>query len=270
LVFTAGLLHAADGRLTFDVASVKPASPTQPGGRMVIGMTGRRGGPGTGDPGRVHYAAISMRFILSEAFGGKNVRIVAPGWQDDAWFQIDATMPPATTEEQFRVMMQNLLADRFQLKFHRETKDVAAYTLVVAKGGPKMKESVDLPPADNSAPRLQMGADGYAVAPQRAGAFVQNMDDRVRVTYQQTTMQSLANGLAGYAGGPVADATGLAGKYDFILTFAKPSAAPSTDAGAAPDIFSAVQSQLGLRLEQKKGTVEQVVVDHLEKTAAEN
>jgi uncharacterized protein (TIGR03435 family) len=90
---------------TFEVASVKPASPERGGGRIVVGMTGREGGPDTGDPTRVRYAVIDMHFLISEAYGERDLKIVGPGWMDDEFYQLDATMPSGTTLEQFRGML---------------------------------------------------------------------------------------------------------------------------------------------------------------------
>jgi uncharacterized protein (TIGR03435 family) len=246
---------AAAAHRTFEVVSVKPASPNRPGGRIVVGMTGREGGPGTGDPTRVRYQVISLRFVLFEAYGNPNeLRINGPGFLDDDWFQIDATLPPGATEPQFHQMMQSLLADRFHLAFHRESKDVPAYNLVVAKGGVKMKPAPPLPagqePARN---RVQMGSD------------------RALLTMQQTTMERLANLLAGQLGGPVTDATELPGKYDFTLNFSKAGAAPvgAADAEPLPDLFTAL-AQLGLKLEPRKGSIEIFVIDHIDRTPTGN
>ena len=95
------------------------------------------GGPGSNDPGRIHYPYMSLKNILMNAYDVKNFQIVGPGWLDTERFDITATMPPATTKEQFRVMLQNLLAERFKMTVHRETKELPMYSLVVAKGGRK-------------------------------------------------------------------------------------------------------------------------------------
>ena len=218
-------------------------------------MTGREGGPGTGDPGRVRYAVISLRFVVTEAFGEKGLRIVAPGWVDDDWFQIDATMPPATTEPQFRTMMQTLLAERFKLQYHRESKETAGFALVVGKGGPKFRKSAEAEPGE--APIRQRLITGT---------------DRVEMNLHQTTMERLADILAGQIGNPVTDATGLTGKYDFRLNFSKEGAGPARGTGAepVPDVFTAVQSELGLKLEPKKASIPVLVIDHIERTPTEN
>jgi uncharacterized protein (TIGR03435 family) len=288
VVLSGGLAYGQ----TFDVASVKPVSQTRPDGRIIIGMAPPTGGPGTKDPGRVHYPAISLKFLLFHAYPVKVQQLVAPDWLDTAFFEIEATMPPETTKDQFQTMLQNLLADRFRLKIHRETRELPAYSLMVARNGPKLKEAVETPAQNDgttrpSPQRPQIGADGYMIAPRRPGLFVQTMRDRTRLTFQQATVESLAGSLETQLAAPVTDATGLTRKYDFILTFssegiAVPGFAPPPPPGGAapgtaapetetpPDVFTALQSQLGLKLEQKKAPVEVIVIDHIEKTPTAN
>jgi uncharacterized protein (TIGR03435 family) len=120
--------------LTFDVASVKPLSPPPAGSGR--GGGGGPTGPGTADPGRIHYAAIRLKDLVINAYNVKEFQIVGPGWLDKTdettRFTVDATMAPETTKEQLRVMLQYLLAERFGLTIHRETRDVPKYSLTVA------------------------------------------------------------------------------------------------------------------------------------------
>jgi uncharacterized protein (TIGR03435 family) len=281
--------------LTFDVASVKPA--TVPDGVSVVGerMTTRKGsgitvprnsgGPGTDDPGRIHYPLISLKALLVRAWDSY-FEIVGPGWLDTQIVQVDATMPPDTTKAQFQEMLRNLITDRFQLKHHTETKQITGYALVVTKNGLKMKESADqnggLPGPFSRA--TQKGPDGFLILPPRAGPWCMSqttLGDRSRVVCQQQTMQQLAQELGRMLNSTVTDATGLTAKYDYTVTFAgatEPGGAiasslPASQPDAAeplPDIFSALQSQLGLKLEQKNVPVEVFVVDHMEKTPTGN
>jgi len=304
-MFTACLAYGqtADKALTFDAASVKPATPPTPDGRGMIMMQGPSGGPGTKDPGRIRYPNMSMKNILMNAYDMKAFQIVGPGWLDTERFDITATMPPETTKEQFRAMLRNLLAERFKMTVHRETKELPMYSLVVARNGPKMQESADVPaPKDDgdtpppppplpSQPKI--GPDGFPILPQlagRGGIFNIMMNGRARLIGQQQTMQDLATRLTGLLSRPVTDATGLKAKYDFTLTYApegmngpmgpmpppppggaggSPSAS-MPEAEPLPDIFGAVQAQLGLKLEPKKGPVEMIVVDHIDKTPTAN
>src|SRR5450432_1081407 len=110
-----------DKLLTFDAASVKPAAPPVADGRGRIMMMGPSGGPGTKDPGRIRYPFMSLKNLLMNAYDVKSFQIVGPAWLDTERFDITAVMPPETTKEQFRVMLQNLLSERFKLTVHRET-----------------------------------------------------------------------------------------------------------------------------------------------------
>jgi uncharacterized protein (TIGR03435 family) len=210
-------------------------------------------------------------------------------------------------------MLQNLLAERFKMTVHREKKEAQVYELTVAKGGPKMTESVeDLaakdapdspppgPPPGGRDPN-PMGADGFPVMPKaRPGRPMMFMGrGRARMQATAESMEELAKMLGNQVGKPVTDATGLTGKYDFTLTWdgardifgfggGLPMPPPPPGGGAAsgsggttplagasdtetqPTIFGAVQSQLGLKLEQKKGQVDAIVVDHAEKVPTEN
>jgi uncharacterized protein (TIGR03435 family) len=301
---------------TFDAASVKPATPPVPDGRGRIMMMGPTGGPGTKDPGRIRYPYMSLKNLLMNAYDVKGFQIAGPAWLDTERFDITAVMPPETTKEQFRVMLQNLLSERFKLTIHRETKELPMYSLVVARNGPKLKESAEVPaPKDDGDPanlppppplpsQPKIGPDGFPILPipggGRAGLFFIMMPGRTRLIGQQQTMQDLANRLTTQLNRPVTDATALKAKYDFTLTFASegmnmgmpmpigmvqvppPSPPPPPPGGGGgpaanlpegetpPDLFAAIQAQLGLKLEAKKGPVELIVIDHVEKTPTEN
>jgi uncharacterized protein (TIGR03435 family) len=318
LLFSLALAYGQTGAKspTFDVASVKVAAPPTPDGRGMIRIGGPSGGPGTSDPGRVHYPYMTLKNLMTTAYEVKNFQVTGPAWLDTERFEISATMPPDTTKEQFHLMLQNLLAERFKLTLHRETKELPMYSLVVTKNGPKMKESAAAPPpkeGDQPGPaplpeRPTMGADGFPVIPLggRAGIFNIMMNGRARMIAQQQTMKDLADRLTGQVNRPVKDETGLAAKYDFTITYepdmggrgpmpgmpgpaggamiavAPPGggagggggggvggAVPASD-DPLPNLFAAIQSQLGLKLESKKGPVELIVIDHVEKTPTEN
>jgi uncharacterized protein (TIGR03435 family) len=309
LVALAGCLgygQTVDKSLTFDASSVKPAAPLVPDGRGRIMLMGPSGGPGTRDPGRIRYPFMSLRQLLVNAYDVKLFQLVGPMWLDSERFDITATMPPETTKEQFRVMLQNLMIERFKLAVHRETKEMQEFALSLAKGGPKMQESApEEPKQDQSempttAPdRPKIGPDGFPELPPgvagRGGLFNIMMPGRARIFGRRATMQELVARLTNELSKPVANETGLTKKYDFTLTFSReglpsigmampappPPPPPGGEAGnpdnvfrpegeAPPDLFHAVQSQLGLRLESKKGPVELIVIDHIEKTPTEN
>ena len=307
IVFTCCCLaqgQSAEKPLTFEAASVKPATPPVPDAQGRIFSAGPTGGPGTTDPGRIHYPNMSLKNLLMSAYDMKSFQIVGPAWLDTERFEINATLPANTTKEQFRGMLQNLLVERFKLAIHRASKELPMYSLEVAKGGPKIKESAETAappdaysglPAPPWAPK--MGADGFPILPQlagRPGIFNLMMPGRARMVAQLQTMQDLAARLSSQLNRPVTDATGLKAKYDFTLTFspegtygpmgpipssalpppgasgAPAPASPPDDVETPPDIFKALQAQLGLKLESKKGPVELIVIDHVEKTPTEN
>ena len=283
--------------LAFDAASVKPA--VVPDGVTVVGgsITAPRGsgvaiprntgGPGTDDPGRIHYPIISLKDLLRRAYASY-FEIDAPSWLDDDIVQVDATMPAGATNEQFQEMLRNLIANRFDLKYHATAKQITGYALVVAKNGPKMKESAEVPApkvrgdsdARESTRKRQMGPDGFEIPPPVDGPtlrFQGELGNRARMLCQQQTMQDLARVLGRMLKSSVTDATGLTAKYDFAVTYAGTlrgpllaPAPPSPDAEPLPDIFAALEAQLGLKLESKKVTVEVLVVDHIEKMPTGN
>ena len=200
--------------LTFDVASVKPFSPAPVGGGRKGGGGGATG-PGTSDPGRIHYTAIRLKDLLTAAYGVRDFQIIGPGWLDNidetTRFTIDATMSPETTKEQLREMLQNLLAERFKLTIHRETRVYPKYSMIVAKNGPKMKESAEVPAAKDDAPAARGGrgrgsTDAYGFPdwqpPPAGGTWRFFMNGRGRIGGMRATMQDLANELTIYIQNP--------------------------------------------------------------------
>jgi uncharacterized protein (TIGR03435 family) len=309
----------------FEVASIKQAAP-QPAGMLRVMM---RGGPGSPDPGQVTYTNVTLKNVLMNAYDVKGYQIQGPGWLDSERYDIMAKVPKGATKEQFRLMLQNLVAERFKVALHRETKEMPVYSLVVGKNGPKMKESVEDPaPKDGAGPeggpagagpgyaprpleghepvvsgRIPLGKDGMPQLPPGApkGTMMMMMNGgRFRMNASGQTTAGLVNMLANQLGRPVIDNTGLTGKYDFTLDFAPeeggrmpgpmgamPMPAPShageggagggggalastPEAQTGPSLFTAVQEQLGLKLEQKKGPVELLVIDRAEKVPTEN
>jgi uncharacterized protein (TIGR03435 family) len=204
-----------------------------------------------------------------------------PSWLNSDHYDIEAKMDSATadvlhklSEEQGRLererMLQALLTDRFKLTIHRETKELPVYALLIAKNGPKLQEAK---PGDTY-PNGIKGPDG------RAGAGMMFMNGRGSVTGQGLPIANLVRLLSLQLGRTVVDKTGLTAKYDFTLQwtpdesqgamFKGPGPGPQGTAGppppdpSGPSIFTAVQEQLGLKLESQKGPVEMLVVDHAE------
>jgi uncharacterized protein (TIGR03435 family) len=311
IIFTscAAFGQAAAESPTFEVASVKPAEPS-PMGQIRVMM---RGGPGSGDPGQITYSNVSLKNVLMNAYAVKGYQINGPKWLDSERFDIVAKIPKGATKEQFQLMLQNLLAERFKLALHHETKELPMYALVLGKGGSKMKESVEddaaapgaAPPppppgSDGAGPvmnRLKVGADGMPQLPANMGKnnmMMMMTNGRMRLVASHRPVSALAEMLGNQLGFPVVDATGLKANYDFNLDFAPegmngpmgimPVPPPQHDGGpgggggpmavapdmAGPSIFTALQEQLGLKLEQRKGPADLLVIDRLEKVPTEN
>jgi uncharacterized protein (TIGR03435 family) len=222
----------------FEVASIKPGKPGASGSSNLFGMSGRFTAENSTLKSLIQFAYQVRAF---QVLGG-------PSWLDRDTYDIVAK-PEARVAggKQNLQMVQTLLADRFQLKFHRETRELPVYLLVVAKSGPRLHE------AENP-------LHGIAGRPRS-------------IESKGADMQALAATLARRLGYTVIDKTGLTGSYDFTLTF-DPNAGlamspggeslPAAESGD-PSIFTALQEQLGLKLESSKGPVEVIVIDRAEK-----
>jgi bla regulator protein BlaR1 len=280
----------ASQKRTFDAASVKPASV--PGGMSLMedGKIGVRkgsgiqiprntGGPGTDDPGRIHYPLITLKQLLQRAWDSY-YEIDGPSWLDSQPVTVDATMPPDTTKAQFQEMLRNLITERFRLQYHIGKKEISGFALVIARNGLKLKASAEQGEAEYAPPKppTGMGKDGFPIYPPAAGKklVADSMDGgRSRIIAQQEPIQELVRLLSSKLKTIVTDATGLTAKYDFTLTYAAVESAsqPANNPEGLeplPDIFAALQLQLGLKLERKPVPVEVFVVDHMEKTPTEN
>jgi len=260
----------------FEVASVKPAGPFVPGAQY-----GMRGGPGTDDPGRLSWPRATMANLLTQAYGVWADQVSGPAWINDAAFSyvIDATIPPNTTKDQFRLMLQNLLNERFHLKLHHQAQAHPGYELTIAPGGPKMK------------PWTPTGKPGRSSAPVSINMNLSGRPYPVHMSFHES-MESFCRGLGSDInmsnGGPmnsvqprVVDRTGLTGAYEFTLDFAGSwvvsGAEPSSPQDAAtdpvdlPNIFVAIQKQLGLKLVKVKDVpVDMLIVDNADKIPTAN
>src|ERR1017187_575842 len=127
--------------LSFEVASLKPTANPGTDGRVMRRLTG---GPGSTDPGTFTYSNVTLKILVTMAYNLKDFQVEGPDWIDSVGFDLIAKMPAGTTKDQAALMMQTLLSERFKLEFHRETKQMPVFALVVGKGGSKMKE-VEVP-----------------------------------------------------------------------------------------------------------------------------
>jgi uncharacterized protein (TIGR03435 family) len=265
---------AAPELTSFEVASIKPSAPVSP---MRVGS---RGGPGTKDPTRFIADNLSLLNLILRAYNLKRWQLSGPDWLVTARFNVNATIAEGATRDQFRLMLQNLLIERFQLKVHHESKEMAVYNLTVARNGPKLKESAKDPPAKTNEP-AKLDAQGLPIG--QSGMTYSA--GRLRSRSIEETMDEFARDLSNQLGGPVHNATGLTGKYDFDLDWAPGESVRATpppelqhggtlpvesDGESGPTIFEAVRTQLGLSLERKKGQVDVLVVDKIERRPSEN
>jgi uncharacterized protein (TIGR03435 family) len=256
-VLACGILAFAQ-TAQFEVASVKPAPPDARGIRCT-------GGPGTSDPGSLSCENYSLSFLVMMAYNLRSFQLTAPAWMDTARYNVVAKIPPGTDRRQFGLMQQRLLAERFGLQVHFQKKDMTVYELTVAKSGPKLKESQE-PAVEKPEAAWRPPAGG---PPGRTMA---------RVDRKGESIADLANFLSNQLGQPVMDATGLGGRYDYALSFlmepggraAEPVASNESGPEFGINLIDALQDQLGLKLEKKKGQANVLVVDHAEKIPIEN
>lgn len=227
----------------FEAASIKPSAPGGGGFRMQFS-------PG----GRVMASGVTASILMQQAYGVREFQIQgAPGWMASERYDITTVAEGGTQPDDLRPMMQALLADRFKLAMHRETKELPVFALVAAKGGPKFHASASGGDGPENRHRMRMG--------------------RGQIELQRETMAFFANELARQLGRTVIDKTELTGEYDLKLDWTPDEAQPGpptserpTSADAPdPSIFTALQEQLGLKLESTKEPVEILTIDRVEK-----
>ncbi|HZQ43922.1 MAG TPA: TIGR03435 family protein [Acidobacteriaceae bacterium] len=232
-------------RLTFDVISIHPSNPNAVGG-MIKPIPGDHGYTAQNFPVRL-MIALMYKIPLRQVEGG-------PGWLDTQRFDVEARADSPHSLDDLHTMYQNLLVDRFGLRFHHEVREGNIYALTIDPSGLKLRPNispendkipVNGPPAHITATRMPM----------------------VYMTWWLS--QILQND-----GRPVVDETGLKGNYDFTLSY-RPILPPDATADALPPeardlptIFDALRTQLGLRLTPTRGPVDHLVVDHIEEPTA--
>ena len=266
----------------FEVVSIKPMVDDH---GMGGGFYGCRGGPGSNDPGLITCRHESAKGLVPMAYGMMFTRIsfgeTAGG--EPPQFEIEAKVPHGATKEQVLLMWQKFLADRFKMAVHRETRERPVYEMVVAKGGFKAPKWVDRPEDAQAAPaesggRPQRDKDGFPIVPpgQSMGFFT---GGKAWFVAPAGTMGDIARMLEGRLAindrnpKPVLDATGLTGKYDlkFWWSPTADSPKPGADEPEGPSMLSALESQLGLKVQPKKSApIEMLIVDHIEAKPTEN
>ena len=239
---------------SFDVISVKPNKTSIGSHGLIITEFTADGFRGTNVP--VHTLLLQAYGLHEgESFG-------EPAWANSEVFDIEAKVagPDVAAfskldSDQLQAMLRQILAERFGLVAHRETRELPVYALSVAKGGPKLKESVIDPSVSANA--------------RRGGGVRMSMG---MIAAHECTIPYFLSMLSRQLGRSIIDRTGLAGNYDFTLRWSPDNGATTssndsagTQADALPSIFSAVQEQLGLKLESTKAPASVLVIDHLEK-----
>jgi uncharacterized protein (TIGR03435 family) len=249
---TQGQTAAANSpKFEYDVATIKPAK--NPAGGWALQYDGDT----------LRGLNVPLLYTVKFAFGiYEDYRIVgAPKWLDTTTYDISAKIDAPTMDSLKRLpkdqqnrargqMLQDLLAERFQFAAHRETKELPVYFLVVGKNGPKLPEAK---PDPNGPDNAFWGGPGFR-------------DGVITTTAHNMTTEGLANYLRGPMSRTVLDKTGLTGTYEFTLRYTPDSAPEPAPGGVnAPFLSTALQEQLGLKLESGKGPVEIIVIDHVER-----
>jgi uncharacterized protein (TIGR03435 family) len=247
---------------TFDVASIRATAPGERGGRrggmpQSIGMAEIAAALSGGADVQTTPESLTMRgtplaACIAWAYQVEIYRVTGPDWIKNTRFDIAAKAAAPTTDKEMRVMLQHLLADRFKLTLHRQTRELEGFVLSVAKGGHKLKESQSDEPA----------------------VFRQN---GIGAIGTNAPISEIIPMLSQAVGMPVTDLTGLKGKYDFRIDLAPYLAdvmGNRQPGDAPPDPIAigtlVLQEQLGLKLEARKAPVEVLVVDNVEKVPTEN
>jgi uncharacterized protein (TIGR03435 family) len=281
-IFVLAIACGAAAQPAFEVASVKLYDPSS------AARFSMRGGPGTSDPGRFSCQNCSLRSLIIAAYDIKEFQLTSASLPDR--YDVEAKVPEGASKEQFRLMLQSLLAERFQLKLHHQAQEITVYTLVVAKGGSKLTTSKSAAaPPDPALPTIgpipTSFKNGFPVPPPGFISATALANGAYRMGATNAPMTKLVSMLSLLLARPVYDATGLEGGYDFQLYWSQDAstdiaapklaqdgtpipAVPDTDSG--PTLFAAVQQQLGLRLDSKKGQVDVLIVDHAEKMLTGN
>jgi uncharacterized protein (TIGR03435 family) len=199
--------------------------------------------------GTLNARNVSLLMLLQAAYDLSVLRIVGPNWLDSDRYDLQGKSPQGVPDSEMAPMLQALLKDRFRISSHREMKEMSVYEMIVVKSGIKMS------PYDATRPSV------WPPNRNRGGAVIVGSG----------TMPQLAKMLTGSAGRPVLDNTGLDGRYNYLLTFTPLSAKSDILSDSAPpDLFAAVEQQLGLKLEPKKDSIEILVIDHAERVPIGN
>jgi len=268
----------------FEVASVKVSEPITPAmvqsGRVQIGVTI--------DALNVRISKYSLFELLTLAYQVKSHQISGPSWMVTERYDIQAKLPEGGKRGQVPAMMQTLLAERFGMRMHRETREFNVLAIVVAKGGPNLKPTTveAPPPAAGGQLRggIAVGAGGTAVSSGQGGdsKITPGAGGNLHIEAVRMTMTGLVNLVSRWCDRPLVDMTDLKGAYDMELDISgeevrnaarshgvsvPPSEGPTDAEGVS--LASSLQ-KLGLKLEARKAPAEVIVIDKVEKVPTEN
>lgn len=238
-----GAAFAQPGKLSFEVASIKPAVPMEMG-RIRVGMNA--------DGGMLRYTNVSLMDVIRAAYKVKEFQVEGPDWLNSARFDITAKFPDGATQDDVPQMLQALLEERFKLALHRDTKEHAVYALVAGKNGAKLKPAeidpnapngvanAGAPPPPNFGAATVTSGGGASSGSASGGARTRTADEMVRapggsarpgammmmmgpngmhLKAPTVTLAALADSLSRFSERPIVDQTGIQGQYDFDLEF---------------------------------------------------
>lgn len=194
---------------------------------------------------RLNVYNVPLKYIVAMSYNVPNDSVVGAGWMETEGLDIVAKVPPGTTREHLFPMLQQLLNERLQLKFHHDQSPIAVYALVAAKGGPKLQ-----PAAEGAEPGARCAVEGRNLTCKNA----------------KSTMAELARDLPrwmpmNWFDLPVVDQTGLTAAYAYTISWERSNQRPdSAEEGAVP-IFDALQQQLGLKIERRKAPLDRIIID---------
>jgi uncharacterized protein (TIGR03435 family) len=230
------LALAADAPSTFEVASIRPSQE----GREAVDVL----------PGSITMRNMRLTGAIRWAYNVLDVQVSGPDWLNTTRFDIVAKAGAPAKEPEMRKMMQTLLAERFKLELHRQTKEVNAMVLTVAKGGHKLKEVEQEGSPSFSTGKLNLSGKGATIT-----QLISFLSREIRL--------------------PIVDQTGLTGRYDYFMDInayitdeMRNQSGPPVEAPSI--IANALQAQLGLKIEAKKMPLEVLVIDKMEKTPTDN
>jgi uncharacterized protein (TIGR03435 family) len=230
---------ARDADPAFEVATIKPADPSDR--NQGFSLKGHR----------ISIEANSMTSLICFAYSMQKSQIVnAPAWFDEQLWNIDGVPDAEGTPDwhQYRRMLQKLLATRFGLKLHEDKRELSVYALTVAKGGPKLEKSKSDKDALSDSTGHGVGSGQY-------------------MKFTNLNMADFAQTMELMVDKPVLDQTNLMGRFDFSLLWT-PDSLGAAEPNAPPGLFTAVQEQLGLKLEATRGMTDVFVIDHAEQPTA--